>query len=163
MSRFTIVAVLAGAACSSGKDSGDTAHHEEDLDAIACEHTGEPDMSPAASEDRESAPEVHIADHGHSVAIPDGVAAYVKLAPTEDGEIHVYVDQEVIVTGFWQGDVEGDAPMSMGANTGCADDIPAVYHLDATAGDVYLQLGPTDVGTLWMMALSASGSHEHDE
>lgn len=161
MNRIALITALA-VGCSGDKHSGHTGH-TEDLDMIACGYAGEVAMSPTASEDRASAPEVHIAEHGHGVALPDAVAGYIKLVPTADGMVHVYADKTDIITGFWQGETEGDVPMSAGANPHCPDEISAVYMLDVMAGDVYLELGPTSEDSVWIMALASSGDHDHEE
>lgn len=148
-------ALVWAAACGTEEEAEDPAVH-------ACEQVAEAaaELTASASPD-DTAPELAFDGEPVRVALPAGMAGYVRVVTDAPEELGIlFFDRTEVLNGIVHEGASLPAT-SAGANAFCPDEIPEHFDVDfEEPGTYFLELGPTATDEVWMI-LSDAGGHGH--
>ncbi len=124
---------------------------ERDLDALACEESGETPEAVTAVQDFADFELAHVdLEHLAEISLPAGAESYVHFPADGSATFHVYLDTEGALNGVLDAQGEPVTAEAEGANPDCPDEWPEVWHVAAVndSGQIQPQILHFSAGQL---------------
>jgi hypothetical protein len=140
------VAALA-AGCDGG--DGDGTGTDEPLELYACTQIATGEVVDVAAT-REEARSIEVGRTPWRVNLLPGVAGFVGFETEGAAELTLVLNYPGVAAAWWDGDTrEAFAPGE--PNPNCDEDLPELQTFTTSGGPAWLELGPANQGSVWLM------------
>lgn len=142
------VLAAAGLAACGGDDTG-PGGEDEPLEQYACTQLAVGDILDVSAS-REDARELKVGRTPYRINLLPGVAGFVAFTGPAGADLTLVANYPEVVVAWW----DGDERFEFGAATpdpNCDTDLPVMEQFTTSGGPAWLELGPANQGSVWVM------------